>query len=431
MSSSYSCLILLIDLDGTLTDTANPYFKPMKDGLIETDLSKVPIIAGAIEFINDQKSKGNIPIITSDSHPKYVKKIANEIFKIDFIYLTDKPNIEKTVEQYKQLKNNNSFLPELSEKDNFIVIGDSWLDIEFGRKFNFITIFTTFYTPTHIEERDGIGQDWKPLKSGPTFYADSFLEVSNIIQNPNDNLLCLEAEFKSFSSVKSVKFKTDKYPNRFIIYRALARQNNGECDKFAIADKYFQIGNPNRTQEFLNTLSSGISNYVKYICSNKKYSWDIFTFVTDKESTIPQNKMKEIFDKVDTEIPKHQIFIWKNNLTSSIRNCPDYSHRKDFVKENVNIIDGIDLKDKSIIIIDDQFTTGATASEITRKLTDKGAKNIFFIALFYYINTVYSRTCPNCGEQLLIKINRKNGNKFLSCVLPQYGGKGCGRTESI
>lgn len=115
--------ILLIDLDGTLTDTANPYFKPMKDGLIETDLSKVPIIAGAIEFINDQKSKGNIPIITSDSHPKYVKKIANEIFKIDFIYLTDKPNIEKTVEQYKQLKNNNSFLPELSEKDKFIVIG--------------------------------------------------------------------------------------------------------------------------------------------------------------------------------------------------------------------------------------------------------------------------------------------------------------------
>jgi predicted HAD superfamily phosphohydrolase YqeG len=120
-------MILLIDLDGTLTDTAHSEFKGMKDGLVDTDLSKVPLIKGAKDFVNEQKAKGNKPIIVSDSHPKYVSKIASEIFSVDFISLTDKPNPHKTL----------SFIdskPDLKErfqdKDNFIVIGDSWLDIE-------------------------------------------------------------------------------------------------------------------------------------------------------------------------------------------------------------------------------------------------------------------------------------------------------------
>ena len=58
-----SVKVLLVDLDGTLTDTANPDFKPMKDGLIETDLSKIPLIKGSIEFVGYQKSKGNILIM--------------------------------------------------------------------------------------------------------------------------------------------------------------------------------------------------------------------------------------------------------------------------------------------------------------------------------------------------------------------------------
>lgn len=424
-------MILLIDLDGTLTNTAHSDFKPMKDGLIDTDLSKIPIINGAREFINFQKSKGNILIITSDSHPKYVKKIAKEIFNIDCIFLTDKPNIEKTIEQYQQLKSLNSNLPELTEKDHFIVIGDSWLDIEFGRKFSFVTIYTSLYIATETEERDGIGQDWKPLKSGPTFYANSFKQINEIIQNPKSNLLCLEAQFQNSISNQSVKFRTKKYHDRFIIYRALARQNNGECDKFAIADKYFQIGNPNRTQDFLNTLTKGISNYINHINTLKDYNWDIFSFVTDKETTIPQNKMKEIFDLVKTDIQKQQIFTWKTNLTSSIRNCPDYQHRKDFVKENLIVLDNVDLTNKNIIIIDDQFTTGATAFEITDKLIAKGAKNIFFIALFYYITAVFSKVCPKCGKQLIIKIKRTDGSKFYSCLLPKYGGNGCGFIKNI
>ena len=89
-------MILLIDLDGTLTDTAHEKFKPYKDGLEETDLSKIPLIPGAKEFINKLQSDGHKPVIISDSHPKYVNKIANDIFKIPALSLADKPNPTKT-----------------------------------------------------------------------------------------------------------------------------------------------------------------------------------------------------------------------------------------------------------------------------------------------------------------------------------------------
>ena len=45
-------MIIIIDLDGTLTNTAHPQFKRMKDGLDETSISTIPVFEGAVEFIN-------------------------------------------------------------------------------------------------------------------------------------------------------------------------------------------------------------------------------------------------------------------------------------------------------------------------------------------------------------------------------------------
>ena len=69
-------------------------------------------------------------------------------------------------------------------KDQYIMIGDSWLDIELGRRLNIRTVLTNFYKASEIEERDGIGQECKPIKAGPTYYAKSFDELSDIIENP-------------------------------------------------------------------------------------------------------------------------------------------------------------------------------------------------------------------------------------------------------
>ena len=415
-------MFLLIDLDGTLTDTAHEKFKPYKDGLQETDLTDIPLIKGAKEFIIEVQSNGHIPIIISDSHPRYVNKIADRIFQIPSLSLADKPNSMKTLAYLK------STLNGAATCENSIVIGDTWLDIELGRALNFLTVLTTFYNASIQENRDGIGQDWKHIKSGPTFYAKKFEEVHYILNNPPQSLLSIEAIFHGIYSSNSVKFKTVRTPERFVAYRTLARQNAGECDKYAVADRYFEFHRADRSQGVLKNLSDAISYYINHIQdSMPSATWDYFTYVSDKATTQPPNKLADLFEMVETDIPKTKLIQWVEQIEGSIRNQKDYRSRRDFVDKHIYIDESTNLSGKNIVILDDQFTTGGTAYSICGKLIDKGAKNVLFITMFYLVSTVESeRACPKCGTKLQVKINRSKGTRFLSCVSPRYGGKGCG-----
>jgi hypoxanthine phosphoribosyltransferase len=137
--------------------------------------------------------------------------------------------------------------------------------------------------------------------------------------------------------------------------------------------------------------------------------------------------MSQLNDFLETPIPKEKIFHWKDDIQGSIRNQKHYMERREFVLENVFIQSDTDLKDKSVIVVDDQFTTGGTAFAIRNMLRDKGVKNILFVTLFYLITAVENeKKCPNCGKNLIVKIRRSDGNKFLSCPIPKYGGNGCG-----
>lgn len=419
-------MIILLDLDGTLTNTAHLRFKEMKDGIIPTNHKIIPVFKGAVEFVKQLKELGHMPIIVSDSHTKYVKPIADNIFQIPFVSLTDKPNIEKTKDYIIS-----HFANEFKNKDNFIMVGDSWLDIELGRRLNLRTVLTNFYKASHIEERDGIGQSWKPIKMGPTYYAENFESLLNIIKNPLKELLALEAIFQGIDSDNMVKFHYEFQNGGFIAFRCLSRQEDGECDRFARADKYYQIDNPNRTLEFLGKLSSSISNYLKRVANFPEYRWDFITYVSDKKTTTPPNKMKEIFDLIDSPYNKVKLFKWSDEVQGSLRNQPDYKTRRKFISKYLTTRNDIDLKNKSIIVIDDQFTSSATAKEIAYQLKSNGAKNILFVSLFYLILPIESKVCPKCNKLMKVKIRKTDGNKFYSCVPPKYRGIGCGHIENI
>lgn len=421
-------MLVLIDLDGTLTDTAHARFKPFKDGLEETAVQTIPVIEGAEEFIAELQKQGHTPLIISDSHPKYVNKIAKQIFRIPALSLADKPNSAKTLAFLKATHPNVTDI-----KSEAVVIGDTWLDIELGRALNCPTVLTNFYTASSEESRDGIGQTWKHLKSGPTFCADKYADIYAILDSPAKHLLAAEAAFQNSTSSRAAKLKTYKSDSGFIVYRALGRQNSGESDKYAVADIYSEFQRANRTTETLQKLARSVEIYLSHVVDSlPNVHWDYITYLSDKPTTMPPNKMRELFDLIQTPIVKKDLLLWKSNVKGSIKNQPDRQHRSEFVSEYLAISNSPELKDKNIIILDDQFTTGGTADLICKKLKELQVKRIIFVTLFYLTSPVQSdKLCPICGKQMSIKIRKSDGRKFYSCTPPKYKGSGCGQIVNI
>jgi predicted amidophosphoribosyltransferase len=92
----------------------------------------------------------------------------------------------------------------------------------------------------------------------------------------------------------------------------------------------------------------------------------------------------------------------------------------------------LSLSGKNIIVLDDQLTTAATAWHVIRKLKEKGARNVLFIAMFQMTLSVNNgMICPRCGKPMLIKIRRTDGHRFYSCTPPEYRGDGCGYIQDI
>lgn len=432
---------LLLDLDGTLVKTADESFKSMKDGQIETDLSKIKIFDKTIDFLSKAKKLDFECIIISDSHPRYVNSILKGFFAdycSDALCLADKPNTLKTL----------TFLEKKGisiSQQTCYMIGDSWLDIELGRGLSIPTILTEFYNAKQLEVRDGIGDYTKNIKSSPTYFVNNYDEILNILENPLQKLLCLEAAFRNAKSDIIRKPRLDSIENNYSnFHRVLARQSQGECDQYYVTQKYFEFSRIDRSAELMGTFRDAVITYIERVLKPKSYSWDIFTYIPDKKTTQPPNKMKELFELIVEEIYQKKwslncldIFEWNEEVDSSTRKQPTIAERRTFVNTNLKLCDIVDVTDKNVIVLDDQYTTGATADAITGKLREKGAKNILFIALFHLVTSVNSsKVCPRCfanglSKQLQVKINRSTGEKFYSCVLPKYGGDGCGYTENI
>lgn len=436
-------MLILLDLDGTLVNTVHPSWIPYKDGQenyhIESYLDQLPLIYGVKEFIQSRKQKGDILLVVSDSHYRYVNPIC-DMLGLDCVSLADKPNTKKLNEYFDHHPN---YKIHIDNGDVFF-IGDTKLDIEIGRKIGANTIWFLPYRITDEirDDRDGIGDEILSRKMGPTYEAKTFLEIEVILDSPKDNLYSIEASFVGSVSNRAIKLNTNRYRDgSYACIRCLARQEQGACDKFGCGDKYFMMSNPQRTHDFLSKLASGISSYINQD-EIKNQGWDYFTYLTDKQSTVPINKMKDIFELVETDVKKVEMLKWADNVQGSLRNKNLYNERQAFLNDYLSVecpkqtvIDlfgqsaeqEICLEGKNIIVLDDQLTTAATAWYVIRKLKEKGAKNILFIAMFQMILAVYNDVlCPMCGKPMLLKIRRNDGHRFYSCTPPQFRGNGCG-----
>lgn len=441
-------MLILIDLDGTLINTVHPIWKPYKDGqencIIDNYLAQLPVFPGAREFLNSRKAKGDNVVVVSDSHYRYVIPICN-MLGVECVSLADKPNTSKLNQFFETHQN----YKQDFDNGHCFVIGDTKLDIELGRQIGAMTIWFLPYQITEDikDERDGIGDEMLSKKYGPTYAAKTFDEMERILDAPLSNLYSIEATFANSISYRAVRFNDNRYRDgSYACIRCLARQEQGACDRYARADKYYIMSNPQRTQEFIRTLAEGISNYINQpaLISQR---WDYFTYLTDKRSTTPPNKMKDIFDSVETSVPKVQLLKWADNVYGSLREQNLYSDRQAFLQNYLSVecpfVTSIDmfgqeqqtalsLSGKNIIVLDDQLTTAATAWHVIRKLKEKGARNVLFIAMFQMTLSVSNgMICPRCGKPMLIKIRRTDGHRFYSCTPPEYRGDGCGYIQDI
>lgn len=433
-------MLVFLDLDGTLTNTVHPGWKPYKDGQQDYPVAQIPVFNGAREFIISRKGKGDTLVIVSDSHPRYVNPIAN-MFGLEALSLADKPNAKKL----NEFLESHPLYKQMVVDGRSCFIGDTKLDIELGRRIGALTVW---FLPYHIAEqikddRDGVGDEMASKKMGPTYAAKTFVEIDSILDSPLENLYSIEGAFADSTSMRSVRFSDNRYiDGSYACIRCLARQEQGSCDKYARADKYYIMSNPERTSDFLRSLAQGISSYLNQHVIMKQ-GWDYFTYLTDKATTVPRHKMKEIFDLVDTPMKKIELLKWADNTEGSLRNRNLYNERKSFLEQYLSIVpptetivnlfgveieQPISLSGKNIVVLDDQLTTGATAWHVIKGLKYLGAHNVLFVAMFQMILAVNNENvlCPRCSKPMILKIRRSDGHRFYSCTPPKYKGDGCG-----
>ena len=431
-----------MDLDGTILNSVHPAWKPYKEGQdnyrIDRYLDRLPFFPGAKEFILNQQQNGEVVLIVSDSHPKYVEPIS-KLLGCDSVSLADKPNASKLLSYME----NHPRYKEMLEEGDCIFIGDTVLDIELARRLCIPAIWMLPYRVIDEikNDKEKIGDKMAAIKMGPTFSVASFAEIQHILDNPINNLYSIESILAGGESSRAIRYSQNKFMDgSYATVRCLARQESGLCDKYARADKYYLIANPDRPADLVASVAKGISFFLNQPAVTNQ-GWDYISYLTDKQTTVPRNKMKEIFEMIETSIPKISLFKWADVVAGSLRNMNFYKERRDFLEQylSVDVADQgilqknndnrLNINGKNIIVIDDQLTTSATAWYVIHKLKAKGAKNILFIALFQMILSVESNVlCPNCGKQMSVKIRRNDGYKFYSCSPPKFGGEGCGCT---
>lgn len=414
---------ILLDLDGTLINTMSAEYAVYRDGKASIDIDSVPLFDGAIEFVKNISANDNEVFIISDSHPRYVEPIASNIFKLKSLSLAYKPSLDKISEFIKQ--NSSIKLPS----SRIFMVGDTPLDITTARKLKIPSIF--------VEHTN----DWKPelweaaRKCGPTYCCSGLKEVEIVINNPLENLLSVEGIPYSKSCIGSIQIGGVQYRSnagRRLYKIALARQDVGPCDRFAKSDWYNKFSSPNRTKEFLKNLAEGVGNFIQYFAERESLSFDLISYVSDKKTTVPQNKMKEFVEMIDVGIPISKVTTWRNEIDGSIRNQPKRGKRYEFVKKHLYVDDTSKVSAKNIVVLDDQITTGATMDAVTEMLWEKQANHILYISLFSIIDEILSgKLCKKCGKEMSIRNRKRDGNRFYSCVPPKYGGVGCGHTENL
>lgn len=147
---------------------------------------------------------------------------------------------------------------------------------------------------------------------------------------------------------------------------------------------------------------------------------DSFTYVPLKPADIKEGK----FDRFNN---LKLIGLKKENmqLDTFLRCIKDFSQkgndlyvRREIVKGAFEVIK--DVENKTIVIIDDVFSSGSTILEAVKTLYEAGAKKV--IAVLLSVNQLTESSikyknlkCNICGSNMKLRMNKSNGQLFFGC----------------
>lgn len=415
---------ILMDLDGTLVDTNASRYDGIKYGRDRSfSMGDIPIIAGARSFIEAVKNCGHSVTIVSDSHDAYVGPVAEKIFGTQWLALADKPNSAKLRAYLEGVFE----FPSRSVAEEFLLVGDTRLDVQLARGLSlpsaqlFRGTDDVPHDPYHNEE-----SSWaRRCMEGATYNCRSFDELLRVIETPAKHRLVLE---DPIGTAAARMFNGRNRNDGHTLIRGLGRQQQGPCDAYGAIGRYYKFGSEDRTADFLAGVARDVRRYLHdEVMVHDFVRWDMITCVADKATTKPPRKMAKLLHALDVDLPKEELFVWSPDVKGSIREEKKRAGRMGFIKRFVRLESDADLRGKNVIVIDDQYTTGATAMSHVDMLLEAGVQNILFVALFYLTEEVpIEKSCPRCGKTTRIKYRKRDGAPFYNCVPPEYNGTGCG-----
>lgn len=420
---------VLLDLDGTLVDTNASKFDDIKFGRDRNfTLSDIPIVPGAMNFVAEIKRRGHSVAIVSDSHAAYVGPVSEKVFGTPWLALADKPNTAKL----RAFLESEFGFPRHSLPEEYLLVGDTRPDIQVARGLSlpsaliFRGVDDVPHDPYHNEE-----SAWaRRYMEGATYTCRSFEDLMRVVESPAKQRLVLEDPIGAAAArLYNGRNRNDGYT----LVRGLGRQQQGPCDAYGAIGRYYRFGSEDRDESFLSKVAQDINRYLRLeVLAQNFVRWDMITCVADKATTKPPCKMAKLLHAMDVGLPKEELFKWSQDVTGSIRQEKKRAGRMEFIKRFVSLDSQADLKDKNVIVIDDQYTTGATAMSHVDMLLDAGVRNVLFVALFYLTEEVQiEKACPRCGKPTRIKYRKRDGAPFYNCVPPDYNGTGCGWMGNI
>lgn len=416
--------VVFFDLDGTLVDTAGREWEDVKYGRKYFSADDIPLKPGALQLLANLRSQGCQLWIVSDSSSAYVRKMSEHLgFGRAYLANCGKPNTIKFEAAFFNYYN--YFQGDERIRLECLFVGDSHLDIQIARRLGMPSLLVD-------SEYKGRGR-FKKAALGSTYICRCLSEVHAIVMAPISSKLVLEDPNGGMSTCISLDVKSE---NRKVITKGLARQLRGAGDWPQALHVYSKLHEAKRDEIYLNNLSDRLSTWLRTVCesSSGKFDWSVITWAPDKESTIPPNKMRDLVSRIDTHLAIEPLFEWKAGVDGSVRRLTSYASRVEFLKNNLFLRECVDIRGRDIVVIDDQFTTGATSQRMIDDLIEAGARNVLMVILFYIADDVLpGLKCPMCNLDVLIKTNKKTGDRFYSCAPMRFGNvvDGCGWSEDL